>query len=57
MAYPNLVPGMDPRKFLGTDGFIDAMASQASASARALNLTIYFTAVYRELLTQPRSPF
>lgn len=40
----NLVLGMDPRKFLGTDGFVDAMASQASASARALNLTTYFTA-------------
>jgi hypothetical protein len=34
-----------PTKFLGTDGFVDAMASPASASARALNLTIYFTAV------------
>lgn len=33
-----------PTKFLGTDGFVDALASQASASARALNLTTYFTA-------------
>ncbi len=30
---------------LGTDGFVDAMASQATASARSFNLTIYFTAV------------
>jgi hypothetical protein len=35
---------LDPRKFIGTDGFVDAMASQATASARALNLTTYFTA-------------